>query len=101
AVGGLACALQGGVLGAAGCALIVGVAASAGRLAFDAIVQRDAPDANFGRSCARFETRFQLLWVVGAFLPVIVPIPARLGFVVVAGAAGFAAFPSYTASQRS
>jgi len=67
AAGGLACALQGGLVGSAGCALVVGFGASAGRLAFDAIVQRDAPDANFGRSFARFETRFQLLWVIGAF----------------------------------
>jgi MFS family permease len=99
--GGFACALQGGLLASAGCALFVGVGASAGRLAFDAIVQRDAPDANFGRSFAGFETRFQLLWVIGAFLPVIVPIPARLGFVVVAGAAGFGAFAYWTASKRS
>src|SRR5207248_3370260 len=99
--GGLACALQGGLLASAGCALFVGVGASAGRLAFDAIVQRDAPDANFGRSFAGFETRFQLLWVIGAFLPVIVPIPARLGFVVVGGAAGFAAFAYWTASAKS
>jgi hypothetical protein len=97
--GGLACALQGELLGSAGCALFVGVGASAGRLAFDAIVQRDAPDANFGRSFAGFETRFQLLWVIGAFLPVIVPIPARVGFVVVAGAAGFAAFAYWRASK--
>ncbi len=100
AAGGLACAAQGDLLGSAGCALLVGVGASAGRLAFDAIVQRDAPDANFGRSFARFETRFQLLWVIGAFLPVIVPIPARLGFVVVAGAAGFGAFAYWTAAHR-
>ena len=70
---------------------MVGVGASAGRLAFDAIVQRDAPDANYGRSFAGFETRFQLLWVIGGFLPVIVPIPAQLGFVVVAITAGFGA----------
>ena len=100
AAGGLACAAQGDLLGSAGCALVVGLGASAGRLAFDAIVQRDAPDANFGRSFARFETRFQLLWVIGAFLPVIVPIPARLGFVVVAGAAGFGAFAYWTAAHR-
>jgi MFS family permease len=86
------CALQGGLLGSASLALMVGVGASAGRLAFDAIVQRDAPDANYGRSFAGFETRFQLLWVIGGFLPVIVPIPARLGFVVVAVAAGFGAY---------
>ena len=100
ASGTLACALQGDLLGLAGGAMLVGFGASAGRLAFDAIVQRDAPDANFGRSFARFETRFQLLWVIGAFLPVIVPIPARLGLVVVAGAAGFAAFAYWTASKR-
>jgi len=87
------------LLGSIGCALLVGVGASAGRLVFDAIVQRDAPDANFGRSFARFETRFQLLWVVGGFLPVIVPIPARLGFVVIAFAAGFAAFAYWQASK--
>jgi hypothetical protein len=101
AVGGLGCALQGGLLGSAACALLVGLGASAGRLVFDAIVQRDAPDANFGRSFARFETRFQLLWVIGAFLPVIVPIPARLGFVVIAGAAAFAAFAYWQASRHS
>ena len=86
------CALQGGLLGSAALALMVGVGASAGRLSFDSIVQRDAPDANYGRSFAGFETRFQLLWVIGGFLPVIVPIPAQLGFVVVAITAGFGAY---------
>jgi hypothetical protein len=32
------------------------------------------------------------LWVIGGFLPVIVPIPAQLGFVVVAITAGFGAY---------
>ena len=36
------------------------------KLSFDAIVQRDAPDANQGRSFAKFETRFQLAWVSAA-----------------------------------
>lgn len=57
----------------------VGMAASAGRLAFDAIVQRDAPDANQGRSFARFETRFQVAWVAGAFIPVVVDLSLRAG----------------------
>lgn len=82
----------GGVLGAAVIALGLGVGASAGKLAFDSIVQRDAPDANRGRSFARFETRFQLFWVIGGFLPVVVALPDRIGFLVVAGAAGFALF---------
>ena len=54
-------------------------------------MQRDAPDANYGRSFARFETRFQLMWVFGALIPVIFTLPARLGFGVLAIAAGFAA----------
>lgn len=73
----------------------VGAAAAAGKLAFDSLVQRDAHDAARGRSFARFETRFQLLWVAGAFLPVVIPIPMRVGFFVLAAAAGFAAFAYY------
>jgi len=99
AAGGALAVFQGGLAGAAVIAGAVGVAASAGKLAFDALVQRDAPDANRGRSFAAFETRFQLIWVVGAFIPVIVPIPARVGFVVVLAAAGFAAF-SFLAGSR-
>jgi hypothetical protein len=76
------------------------VAASAGKLAFDSLVQRDAPDANRGRSFARFETRFQLVWVVGAFVPVALPLPARLGYLLVAAVAGFAVM-SYQAGVRA
>ena len=92
-------AVLGGLLGAAIAALGVGSAASAGKLAFDSIVQRDAPDANRGRSFAIFETRFQMFWVLGGFVPVVVALPARVGFLVVAGAAGFALF-SYLAGLR-
>lgn len=69
----------------------VAVAASTGKTAFDSIVQRDAPDANQGRSFARFETRFQLVWVIGALIPVIISLPVRVGFTLVALTAGFAA----------
>ena len=96
----MVCAFQGDLLGAAGGAMTVGLAASVGRLAFDALVQRDAPDANFGRSFARFETRFQIVWVIGAFIPVVVPMSAQFGLVAVSVAAGFAAFAYYT-GQRS
>jgi hypothetical protein len=96
---GVGCTLQGGLFGAAVIALAVGTAASVGRLAFDSIIQRDAPDANFGRSFARFETRFQLVWVIGSFIPVVVPIPSRIGFLVIAVASGFAAF-AYFGGQR-
>jgi hypothetical protein len=92
AIVGSGCAVIGGLFGDSLIGMALGIAASTGRLAFDSLVQRDAPDANFGRSFAKFETRFQVVWVLGGFIPVIVPIPAQLGFVVVAGAAGFAAF---------
>ena len=79
----------------------VAIVATGSRLAFDSLVQRDAPDANRGRSFARFEVRFQLVWVVGALLPLLLlPIPVRVGFVAIAATAGFALF-AYLAGQRA
>lgn len=80
----------GGLSGAALLALVVGAAPSIAKLAFDSLVQRDAPRANLGAAFARFETRFQVFWVVGAIVPVLLTIPLRLGFLVVAIAAAFA-----------
>lgn len=68
----------------------VGGASSAGKQGFDAIVQRDAPDANRGRSFARFETRFQLIWVIGALVPSVLPVPLGLGMGGISVAAAFA-----------
>jgi hypothetical protein len=92
ALAAVVAAARGGLFGACTMAVAVAASSTAGKQAFDAIVQRDAPDAHRGSSFARFEARFQVIWVIGAFLPVIVPIPARLGFLVVAGVAGFAVF---------
>ena len=60
-------------------AAIVAIVSTSGKLAFDSLVQRDAPDANRGRSFARFELRFQIVWVVGAVIPVLVTIPLTVG----------------------
>jgi hypothetical protein len=49
----------------------VAFGASVGRQGFDSILQRDGPDAARGRSFARFETQFQLLWVLGALTAVV------------------------------
>lgn len=73
--------LMGGVLLAGA----VNAAAAVARLAFEAIVQRDAPEANRGQAFARFETRFQLAWVTAGVLAVIVSVPGRFGV----GRAGF------------
>lgn len=94
AVGAAACSRVGGRTGAVLLAGLVGIAASAGRLAFDAIVQRDAPDADQGRAFAGFETKFQLAWVAGAFVPVVIPTPLGAGFLGVGlmGAVGAVAY---------
>ncbi len=83
---------MGGATGAAVLGGVVGIAATSGKLAFDSIVQRDAPDANRGRLFARFETRFQLIWVAGAMLGLVPLGEVRFSFVAVALVAGFAAF---------
>jgi hypothetical protein len=81
-------------------AAAVAFGAAAGRLAFDSIVQRDAPAAAQGRAFARFETRFQLTWVAGALLPVIVPFNLRVGLLVLTLALGFSGL-SYLGGLRA
>ena len=98
--GGVTAAWLGGLAASMLLAAIVAVVSTAGRLAFDSLVQRDAPDANRGRSFAAFELRFQLVWVVGAMIPVLISIPSTMGFLIIAGVAGFALF-SYVAGQRA
>lgn len=94
-IAGVLAALAGGIVGATIMACAVGAAGAMGKQSFDAIVQRDAPEANLGRSFSKFESQFQLLWVLGAVIPVVLPIPARLGFLGLAGTAGFAAVSYY------
>jgi hypothetical protein len=95
AVVGVVVAIAGGYLWASVLAMTVGFAASLGKLSFEAIVQRDAPDANQGRSFARFETRFQIVWVLGALAATVIPVtvmPADLGFLVIGLSSGIASF---------
>ena len=93
-------AMSGGLMGMTLLSAGVAVSAAAGKLAFDSLVQRDAPDANHGRSFSRFEARFQIAWVVGAFAPVVLPIPVRLGSVLVAVTAA-AALIFFVISRRT
>jgi hypothetical protein len=78
----------------------IGTGAAAGKLAFDSLIQRDAPDANWGRSFARFEMRFQIGWVIGALIPTLLHFPERLGFIVIAIAAA-SAIATYFIGLRS
>ena len=101
-LGAALAAFFGGRMSAALAALLIGFSAALGRLAFDSIVQRDAPEANRGRAFAQFETRFQLAWVAAAFVPVIITLPPRLGFSLLAllGAFGVVSFLAGTNHLR-
>jgi hypothetical protein len=78
----------------------VGLSSNAAKQAFDALVQRDAPDANRGRAFARFETRFQLAWVVAGVIPVLIVIPGWAGFLIVAIVMGLTLL-NYVAGNRA
>lgn len=98
----LLAARTGGRLAPVMAAGVVGLAAGSGKLAFDSLVQRDAPAAAQGRSFARFEAAFQLAWVVGALVPVAVTVPSRLGYVLlaVASTVGAAMYLAGLAASR-
>ena len=98
-VAGLAAWQLGGFLGDLLLAAAMGAAASAGKLAFDSLVQRDAPDATQGRSFARYEALFQLAWVVGGLVPVVAAVPRLLGYALLIGAAA-AAMVTYLSGLR-
>ena len=78
----------------------VGFSAAIARLGFDATVQQEAPDANQGRAFAQFETRFQMSWVLAAFVPVAISIPAAVGFLLV-GVVALAGAVWYTVGIRT
>ncbi len=96
---GFLAALLGGVPSGVMLACVLNLSAAIGRLAFESLVQRDAPQANRGRAFARFETRFQLGWVVAGLIPVLITIPGPLGFLLV-GVLCAAAFLNYASGTR-
>lgn len=81
-------------------ALGVGLAAGTAKLGFDSLVQRDTGESAQGRAFARFETRFQLAWVIGAIVPVVTVLATRPGDLVVAIVAGVAA-ASFAAGRHA
>ena len=81
-------------------ALAVGAASSLAKPSFDALVQRYVRESNQGRAFARFETRFQLMWVVGSLVPVVLSLSVNVGLLVIAIAAVVGAV-SYLSSRRA
>jgi hypothetical protein len=65
-------------------ALSVGIAGSLGQPSFDAITQANVPEEQQGRAFAKFATRQQLVWVIGALVPVVITLPLAAGDVVIA-----------------
>ena len=100
AAAGISAAAVGGVATAVVLTFVVNLSTAVCRLAFDSIVQRDAPDANQGRAFASFETRFQLSWVVAGVAPVFFTLPGQVGFLVV-GVFGLIAAVTYVFGSRA
>ena len=100
AAGGFAAYSLTGRGAAALLAAVVGLASGAGKLAFDSLVQRDAPEAARGRAFAKFEAGFQLAWVIGALVPVVITMSAEIGFLVLSIVAGGCAIAYAVARLR-
>ncbi|MGD0393399.1 MAG: hypothetical protein ABSC41_12235 [Acidimicrobiales bacterium] len=81
-------------------ALTVGVASAVAKPSFDALVQRHVSESNQGRAFARNETRFQIMWVAGSFVPVVLSLPVSGGDLVMAVVAAAGA-GSYMSSRRA
>jgi hypothetical protein len=64
--------------------LLAGVASETARLGFQSLIQKEAGPGAEGRAYVKYEVRFQLAWVAGAFLPAMIPITFRPGLLVLA-----------------
>jgi MFS family permease len=99
AAAGIATSMAAGLLSSVVLMAAVNGAAAVGKLAFDSIVQRDAPEANQGQAFAQFETKFQLAWVGAGIVPVLISIALPISFLMVGLLAAFAA-ATYLISNR-
>ena len=83
--------------------LLAGAATELGRLAFQSLMQHNAPEGALGRVFVRYEVVFQLSWVAGAFGPALLPIDFRSGVLIVAAfylaLAGIWAFRFYRSGR--
>ena len=57
----------------------LGLCAAIAQPSFDAITQRNVPSGAQGRTFARFAVRQQLLWVIGALIPVAITMNFQIG----------------------
>ena len=64
--------------------IVVGATTELGRLAFQSLMQRLAPEGALGRVFVRYEVLFQVSWVAGAFIAALLPISFRWGILILA-----------------
>ena len=63
-------------------AALIGFSTTLGRHAFDSLLQHRAPVAIRGRAAARYETRFQLVWALGALIATPITFPTEASMAV-------------------
>ena len=61
---------------------LIGFSTTLGRHAFDSLLQARAPVALRGRAAARYETRFQLVWALGAVIATPITLPPEASMAV-------------------
>lgn len=66
-------------------AAMVGLSTTVGRTAFDSLLQHRAPEALLGRAGARYETRFQLAWVMGGAIATPITLAPEVSMMVLTG----------------
>jgi hypothetical protein len=84
AVAGAGAAYLGGLPAQVGLAGVAAVAGALGQPSFDALTQRRVPERAQGRVFARFAVRQQLMWVVGALIPVAISMSFVVGDSIIA-----------------
>jgi MFS family permease len=78
-------------------AAAAGLGQSLGKLALDALLQRDTPEAVRTSAFARSETALQLAWVVGGLVGIALPLNGMLGF----GVAGAGLLVTFVLTARA
>ena len=64
---------------------VTGLSQSLGKVALDALIQRDVPEQVRTSAFARSETLMQLTWVLGGGLGIVLPLVGRVGMATAAG----------------
>jgi len=83
-LGAVAAAYWGSLAGEVFLAAVIGAAGAIAQPSFDALIQAYVPQAGQGRAFAKFATRQQLIWVIGALIPVAFAIPIVPGDIAIA-----------------